>query len=494
MRFKRVGMLAAAMALALSACTDEPGPPEPPPSQEPPAFVVATTVPVRNTDPVTAAGGADQDFVVNVFQTLMKVPPGAQVLKPDLATDCGFFDGVLIYTCTLDPEAKFADGKPLTADDVAFSIERSRRLHPVDGPGSLWGSLDKIEVVDKTTVRFRLTRPDSQFGFALATPGAAIVPKAVYPPDKVLDNPAQTLGSGPYRVTSYRADRVEYEANEHYAGDTPARVLRVEVPVYPDSASVEEAMRAGEVQAVWRGLSSQAHTRMARQIEANGEHTDGGFARITIAGGRVHRLMWQDSSSLGGDPVVRRLVRDALQDERTLDSIVPPQLPGHRSSFVEGGQPDLAVPPGEPRELRLVVEPTAPDATDQASTVRSRLEETGALRVTVVDPGEPADLVLTDDPAPNSTAIAWARPYLDRPTHTTVTPLMLLRIAYGEATDEATRDTLMGRIQAMAALDATVVPVWQSDEHLYIGQGYVYDTGEIQPGWQLGFWGFRTIG
>lgn len=478
----------------MSACTTEPAPPEPTPSEEPGDFVVATTVPVRNTDPVAATGTADQDYVANTFQTLMKVPPGAQVLKPDLATDCGFFDGVQIYTCTIDAEARFADGEPLTADDIAFSIERSRSLHPLDGPGSLWGSLEEIEVVDPTTVRFRLNRPDSQFGFALATPGAAIVPEAVYPAEELVTDPADAVGSGPYRVAAFGADRVVYEANEHYTGDTPARVPQVEVVVYPDSASVEEAMQAGEVDAVWRALNSQAHTRMDRQLETNGELTDSGFGRLTITGGRVHRLLWQESSEPGGDPVARRLVRDALQDQRTLDSIVPPPVPGHHSSFAQGGQPELVVPPGSPRRLRLAVEPTAPDATDNASTVRSRLEESGAFRVSVVDAGEAADLVLTDDTAPNSTAIAWVRPYLDRPTHTSVLPLMLLRSAYGEATDEETRNDLMGRIQEFAVSDATVVPVWQSDEHLYVRQGYVYDTGEIQPGWQLGLWGFRNLG
>lgn len=494
MRSRFVGLVALGLAVLLGACSEEQPEPQPSPTEPTRPFTLATTARVQHTDPVAATSTADQEFVTNVFQRLMRVPPGEQVLKPDLATDCGFFEAERIYTCTIDPEVTFANGDPLTADDIAFSIERSQRLRPADTPGALWGSLDRVEVVNPTTVRFVLNRPDSQFGFVLATPAAAIVQASAYPADEVLDDPLAASGSGPFIVTGAESDRMVFAPNEEYRGSAGGQVDEVVRQVYPDSASIEEAMVSGEVDAAWRGLNAQAHTRMARQIDSNGEVTNSGFGRFTVPGGRVQRLLWQESSTIGDDPAARLLVRDALQDDRTLDSIVPPQIHGHRSSFAEGGQATPVVPWEGARPLRLAADRTAPDASDQLATLSTRLEDTGGFTVQLVDPAEPADLVLTDDSAANASGVAWTREYLDRPTRTTAVPLMMLRSEYGRAADAATRDHLLGVIQATAVVDATVVPVWQSDEPLYLGQGYTYDIGSAEPGWTLEFWGFRSIG
>lgn len=491
-RIRTVGACAAA-ALVLTACEGEPPPTLPTTTPEPRAFTVATTSLAGQPDPAFAVTAADHEFAVNVFQRLMTVPHGQDVLKPDLATDC-LFEAELIYECGLPPDATFADGSPVTAEDVKFSIERAIAREDADSARARWGSLSRIEVVDPVTVRFVLRRPDTEIGFALASPRASIVQQATYPAEGSLADPTQAMGSGPFVVASATEGQLTLARNPHYRGPHGPRLDEVVLVGYPDSASVEEAMQAGEVDAVWRALSNTAHIRLDDQLANNGSATDAGFSRETLPGGRVLRLIWARDSAHYADDELRAVVRDGLQDERTLDSIMPPRIPGYRSSFVQGGSPEVSVSWAQERVIRLGIDPRMPDALDLGAVLTTRLENTSALRVEVVEARESADLYLDDTPADTDTAMAWLQPYLDRPTARTAVALSLLRAQYGAVPDDTVRHSVVGTMQELAAQDATVVPVRQTDAWLYVGPDYAHDPAAFGPGQQLGMWGFHDIG
>ncbi|MBB4112817.1 ABC-type transport system substrate-binding protein [Rhizobium sp. BK226] len=56
--------------------------------------------------------------------------------KPQLATEWSIADDGLSYTFKLRPNVKWHDGKPFTADDVAYSIGLLKQVHP-RGRGTL---------------------------------------------------------------------------------------------------------------------------------------------------------------------------------------------------------------------------------------------------------------------------------------------------------------------------------------------------------------------
>ena len=66
----------------------------------------------------------------NTFQTLMVMPRSASGEPvPEAAQRCGFTDtGNAQYRCTLRTGLKFANGTPLTAEDVKFSLDRMLRI------------------------------------------------------------------------------------------------------------------------------------------------------------------------------------------------------------------------------------------------------------------------------------------------------------------------------------------------------------------------------
>src|SRR5699024_11335357 len=87
-------------------------------------IVGAHTAEPVNIDFTTTDGAAiPQALMENVYESLIRIDQEGQ-LQPALATDWEVSDDRLTYTFTLDPEATFSNGDPVTAEDVKFSYER----------------------------------------------------------------------------------------------------------------------------------------------------------------------------------------------------------------------------------------------------------------------------------------------------------------------------------------------------------------------------------
>ena len=120
------------------------------------------------------------------------------MLKPDAARDCLFTADDHLH---LHPERRtcvFHNGHPLTSSDVKFSIERATRLDVAGSSASLLSIAAADRDPGRLTVRFVLSRVDTQFGWALASPAASIVDEEVYDADEVARTD-QTRSSAPAR-------------------------------------------------------------------------------------------------------------------------------------------------------------------------------------------------------------------------------------------------------------------------------------------------------
>jgi peptide/nickel transport system substrate-binding protein len=94
-------------------------------------------------------------------------------------------------------DAEWHDGKPVTADDVIFSLRRA--LDPKGGAGAagLLQSIDtkRLEKMDPRTVRLHLHAPDISVPYGLKNLSMSIVPVG-YDPEK-------PIGSGPFKFKSF---------------------------------------------------------------------------------------------------------------------------------------------------------------------------------------------------------------------------------------------------------------------------------------------------
>jgi peptide/nickel transport system substrate-binding protein len=267
------------------------------------------------------------------------------------------------------------------------------------------------------------------------------------------------------------------------------------------SAALEDAMKTGTADVVWRGLSSAAITRYGRQVTINdNDTTDDGYGMQTQIGTRVLMLAWSAQSSHRSDADLRNAIAVALQGDRTLDSVVPGGIPNHISAFPLGGSAKPDVTWSNRIQLTLGYDPTMPNGQDIATQIRSRLEDTGGMsvRLRAVDPTadpDPPDLMVLDRKAWTSTGLAWLQPYLDAPLPASAEDVAHLERQYRGAGigEEAEATRAMASLQRQAAADLVLLPLTQSDEYVLTAPKVEVPANSFGPGWQLGLWGmFRA--
>ncbi len=148
----------------------------------------------------------------------------------DLAETCSISEDGLVYTFVLRENAKFHDGKPVTAHDVKWSIERAADPDTLSHTaetylGDIVGVADKLEgkaeeisgvrVVDDRTVEFTIDAPKSYFVAKLTYPTAFVVDREqIENDDSWLDQPN---GTGPFKLATYDiGELIVLKRNEDY--------------------------------------------------------------------------------------------------------------------------------------------------------------------------------------------------------------------------------------------------------------------------------------
>ncbi len=168
-------------------------------------------------DPAIVRDAGSAGYAIEVFAGLTRIDAQLRP-EPALARDWQVTDGGRRYLFELRDGLQFHDGRPLTADDVRWSWERA--LHPSTGShtasvtlGNIEGAnevlsgatrtLSGVRVLSDRQLEVRLRQQAAYFP-ALVAQGASLVVDR----ENVAQGPDWSLrpnGSGPYRLTSYRA-------------------------------------------------------------------------------------------------------------------------------------------------------------------------------------------------------------------------------------------------------------------------------------------------
>ena len=151
----------------------------------------------RFINPILAYSPADLDMVSLIYSGLMrKNPDGA--LSPDLAEKYEMSKDGLVYTFTLKDKIYFQDGKPVTADDIIFTINEIK--DPIiKSPRKVdWDGVTVAKINDKT-IEFSLKKPYPSF---LENLTLGIMPKFLWDNSAIELNSANIspIGSGPYFI------------------------------------------------------------------------------------------------------------------------------------------------------------------------------------------------------------------------------------------------------------------------------------------------------
>lgn len=154
--------------------------------------------------------------------------------------------------------AKFHDGKPVTAEDVAFTLWYLPRDPVWAFPSNDIERKKDIKVIDKYTVEFTLARP-----FPGKYPPAdwmPILPKHIWYPHKgrKISKFAneKSIGSGPFKLKEFKSGQYIWMVkNEDYWGEKP-HVDEIVFRGYGTEDAMKLAMKKGEIEFVgYSGVS-----------------------------------------------------------------------------------------------------------------------------------------------------------------------------------------------------------------------------------------------
>ncbi len=169
----------------------------------------------------------------------------------DLAKSWEVADGGMTYTFKLHENVTWWDGKPLTAEDVVFSLNRMIEPgQPRPRVGLLRPSIKSVELVDKFTVRVYLKLPSPSFLQFLAVDYMKIVPKHVVEAGVDINLWQNIVGSGPFKIKrARRGNSVNYVRNENYFKPDRPYLDELSVIVITDQGTAGSAIRAGQIHA-----------------------------------------------------------------------------------------------------------------------------------------------------------------------------------------------------------------------------------------------------
>ena len=181
-------------------------------------------------DPHLTSDTTSAGLVVEIYSGLVTLNTDLQ-LVPDIAERWKISDDGTLYTFYLRENAKFHDGKRVTASDFKWSIERAaspETASPVADTylGDIVGveavlegestDISGITVIDETTLQIQIDAPKAYFLAKLTYPTAYVLDREnVEAGGRTwTDNPN---GTGPFRLKEYRiGERIILERNENY--------------------------------------------------------------------------------------------------------------------------------------------------------------------------------------------------------------------------------------------------------------------------------------
>ncbi|ORT60003.1 ABC transporter substrate-binding protein [Streptomyces sp. CB03238] len=493
---------------------------------------------VGTTDRFTASKDASAPFdpafaydtgVWNVLrqtvQTLMRVPRGSGSPVPEAASQCGFTDRASeSYRCILRDGLVFADGTPLTAKDVKFSIERVLAIKSDNGAAGLLSNIDTIETKGDDEIVFHLKSPDATFPYKLSTPVAGIVSSEKYEARKLRDG-FQVDGSGPYTmkadVSGDHVTKVVFTRNAHYKGDIKLRNDKVELRSFEDAGAMGEALEAGDIDMITRTMSPE-------QVKDLNENPKPGIKVTEVPGLEIRYLGFNTDDPSVKDKAVRQAMaavvdRDQLAGKvygataTPLYSLIPSSITAHTNSFLDKyGEPNrkkataILRDAGITAPVKLTLHYTSDHYGDgtakEFAALRDQLNATGLFDVTVQGAkwsefrpaqkrGEYAVYGLgwfPDFPDPDNYIAPFldADNFLNTPYVNSATRSRLLPESR-RAADRNAASSAFAQIQDIVADDVPVLPLWQGKQYVaarddVTGVEWALNTSSDLQLWELG--------
>jgi peptide/nickel transport system substrate-binding protein len=230
-------------------------------------LVIANAVRVDTLDPEANSVNESIWMDQNLYSRLLQPNATGTGLLPDLATSWTIAPNGLTYTFHLRTDAKYCNGEAVTASDVVYSIDRSRKFS--GGWGFLLTPVKSITAPNASTVVFTLSEKHAPLLADLAMYAYSVVPQKEVTAEgsKFFQHP---IGSGPFCVSSYHPDsEVDLTANKFYYGTKP-KIEKVRYLIVPDDNTrvlMLESKKADVIENPPGNLTSQIDSNSSLHVD-----------------------------------------------------------------------------------------------------------------------------------------------------------------------------------------------------------------------------------
>ncbi len=185
-------------------------------------------------DPALVEDSYSAAYVVEIFSGLVTLDRNLNVV-PDLAERWDVSPDGRTYTFYLRPNTTFQDGKPVTAADFKYSLERAcspALASPAARSylGDIVGAIDMIEGRASSISGVRVL-DDHRLSITIDAPKAYFLAKLTYSTAFVVDRTnvesganwtEHPNGTGPFRLSQHNDQQIVLEPNTHYYGTGPS--------------------------------------------------------------------------------------------------------------------------------------------------------------------------------------------------------------------------------------------------------------------------------
>lgn len=239
--------------------------------------------------------------VNNLYEPLFQFDFDAQA-QPCLAESVEPNADATVWTVRLRPDVIFHNGKPMTADDVIFSLRRA--LDP-DNPSPAASELSmldpaRIRRIDDRTVELPLDSAYAEVDQLLANYALGIVPTGY--------DPAAPIGTGPFAAREFAPGARSVFSRFDGYWRAPAFVDELIIYDFNDDAAKVNALLAGQVQSI-DGLPQYLAQSVQRQ----------GVSPLIAETGAWMPFTMRVDVALLGDVDVRNALRWAADRQQMID-------------------------------------------------------------------------------------------------------------------------------------------------------------------------------
>ena len=278
-------------------------------------LVVGSTQAPRHLNSAVQSGIATMMPAAQLFASPIRMDKNWKP-QPYLAESWTLSPDNRSITLVLRKNAVFHDGKPITAEDVKFSIETIRDNHPFK---TMYGPVNAVTINDPQTAVIRLAEPHPAVLLALSTSLTPIIPKHIFGDGtdvKIHPRNANPVGSGAFKLVEFKpGEHIIMDRFDRFFMKDEPKLERIIVRLFKDPTSLLLAFERGEVD-VHQALTDPREIERVRKIPS---------VQVYKAAPAIGPLTWlafNTKSPKLADKRVRQAINFAIDKKYILETML----------------------------------------------------------------------------------------------------------------------------------------------------------------------------